>query len=339
MKYDIGALKLDLEELLLSIHLTKTDVKLVDLLIEKIKEYKNPLVCLSGGYDSQFMCLLLKQAGVNFTAVTYETMWGLNLVNSPDVAMARNFCKKHNIELQIVPLDFKAFLESELYVEYAIKYKSNSPQVAYHLYFLDQIDYSDRSIIMGGDIPNFNLDKDSGVVSVVVHSNMHDLKSVIVPYKDYCIQNNLNMCKDLLFYTPEIMYKSLENYVQMVKKYKVMMSSNQNCTGNYLKELYYNNILQENLETVLMSNTGFENIRLHHMSLSGDYDDFNNKYRVNLQFLLDKYYKDNYNLDSDWSAITTKSKGYEDVKVLLHEVQDFINEGNFELIEHYKLEF
>ena len=40
-----------------------------------------------------------------------------------------------------------------------------------------------------------------------------------------------------------------------------------------------------------MSNTGFENIKLHFMSISGDYDDFNNKYRAPIISLLDTYYK------------------------------------------------
>ena len=76
MKHDIGGLSLDLDNLLFKLKFNDpgADVSLVDLCIEKIKEYKNPLVCLSGGYDSQFMCLLLKQAGIEFTAVLISSL-------------------------------------------------------------------------------------------------------------------------------------------------------------------------------------------------------------------------------------------------------------------------
>ena len=92
MIYNTGGLLLNLDELQFTLKIRKTDTDLITLCIEKISEYENPLVCLSGGYDSQFACLLLKQAGIKFTAVTYESMWGLNLVNAPDVSMSRNFC-------------------------------------------------------------------------------------------------------------------------------------------------------------------------------------------------------------------------------------------------------
>jgi len=340
MIYDLGAIKLDLEEYLFTINFKKPeqDVKLVDLLLEKIKEYENPLVCLSGGYDSQFMCLLLKQAGIEFSAVTYETMWGLNVVNSPDVAMAKNFAKKHNIDLQVIQLDFKTFLESEKYIEYAQKYKSSSPQVAYHCYFLDQLDYTDRSLVMGGDIPNFNID-DSGNVLSQIHSNLYDFKTIIIPYKEYSIQNNVKICKDLLFYTPEILYMSLENYFDMIKTNRLIGTSDANTTGNYLKELYYNNILEENCESVLMSNTGFENIRVHYMSLSGNYDEFNNKYRSGLIYLLDKYYLDVYGIDTHWKAISRKYKGWDCAKDLIDDIQNFCDTEDLEIIKHYKLEF
>lgn len=340
MKHDIGGLSLDLDNLLFEVKFNNpgADVSLVDLCIEKVKEYENPLVCLSGGYDSQFMCLLLKQAGIDFTAITYETMWGLNVVNSPDAYMARNFANKHNIPLEIIQLDFKTFLESEQYLEYAEKYNTSSPQIAYHLYFLDQIDYTDRSIVMGGDIPRFSFDEETGKILSSVHSEIDLFKSTIIPYKIYAEQNNVKMCKDLLFYSPELSYKSLENYASFIKKYNIIGTADNTTTGNYLKELFYNNITDENCEPNLMSNTGFENIKLHFMSISGDYDDFNNKYRAPLMSLLDTYYKKTYGI-TNWGNVKIRHKGWDQIIPLLDDLQDYYSKNSVELNKHYKLEF
>lgn len=340
MKHDIGGLSLDLDKLLFKLRFNNpgTDVSLVDLCIEKIKEYKNPLVCLSGGYDSQFMCLLLKQADIEFTAVTYETMWGLNVVNSPDVCMAKNFAKKHDIPLDVIQLDFKTFLESEHYLEYADKYYTSSPQIAYHLYFLDQIDYTDRSIVMGGDIPRFSLNEETGKIESIVHSDIELFRTTIIPYKVYAEQNNVKMCKDLLFYTPELFFKSLENYTDLIKKHNVLDTTDPSTTGNYLKELYYNNITEENCEPNLMSNTGFENIKLHFMSISGNYDEFNNKYRAPIMALLNAYYKKTYGI-ANWAHVRVKPEGWDQVLPLLDDVQDYYDNNSIEIIKHYKLEF
>ena len=342
MKHDIGGLSLDLDNLLFKLNLNNPgdDIKLVDLCIEKIKEYENPLVCLSGGYDSQFMCLLLKQAGIEFTAVTYETMWGLNVINSPDAYMAQNFAKKHDIPLQLIKLDFKTFLESEQYLEYAIKYHTSSPQIAYHLYFLDQIDYTDRSIVMGGDIPRFALDEDTQEIISMIHSDGELFRTTIIPYKMYAEENNIKMCKDLLFYTPELFYKSLENFANLVKKHNVIGTMDDTTTGNYIKELYYNNITEEDCETNLMSNTGFENIKLHFMSLSGDYDDFNNKYRAPLMSLLDNFYKKTYGITFNYTgSISQKISGFDQMALLIDDLQDYYENNSIKLIKHYKLEF
>lgn len=343
MIYNFGGLVLDIENFALHVNFAEPqrENSFSDLLIDKISQYENPLVCLSGGYDSQFMCLLLKQAGIHFTAVSYETMWGINLINSPDVTVAKNFCKKHNIEHEIIPLDFKKFLDEEIYIEYAQRYKTASPQVAWHCYFLDHVDYSNRSLIMGGDIPNFQI-KEDGTVKVDTHTNLIDFFNVTIPYKEYSMQNNVKMCKDLLFYSPEIMTRSLENYVDMIKRKNVIRSTNPNTHGNYVKELYYNNILEEKLEPVLMSYTGFESLRQHFMSLTGDYDYFNNTYRSNLIFLHNKYYKETYGIVPDKSinrSIRVVIGNLEIITRIGEDLQDYIDNNDVEIINHWYLEF
>ena len=356
MIYDIGGESLDLENLLYTIKFEETteNVTLVDLLIDQLSEFENPLVCLSGGYDSQFMCLLLKQAGINFSAISYESMWGVNVVNSPDVGIATNFCKKHNIEHEIIQLDLKDFLDSELYIEYGKKYKTGSPQVACHLYFLDQIDYSNRSIIMGGDFPTIRAtpkDLDQNYqdyslkdvrIKVLTKSDFRDFINLIVPYKEYGIQNNVKICKDLLFGSPQIMLKSTEKYADMIKKHNVIRGPNPNISGNYIKSLYYNNILEDDVEPVLMSYTGFENLKYHFMSMTGDYDYFNSKYRSPLALLQQQYYKETYGLTLDSKLdfnVLLRTKNNHLPGEIAKDIQNYFDNNDVEIIEHWNIEF
>lgn len=353
MIYDIGGETLDLENLLYTIKFKETaeNVTLVDLLIDQLSEFENPLVCLSGGYDSQFMCLLLKQAGIKFSAISYESMWGVNVVNSPDVGIATNFCIKHNIDHEIIKLDLKDFLDSELYIEYGKKYKTGSPQVACHLYFLDQIDYSNRSIIMGGDFPtiqalpenknnNYHL-KDIKII-VRTKNELRNFIDLIVPYKEYGIQNNVKICKDLLFGSPQIMLKSVENYADMIKNHNVIRGPNPNISNNYIKGLYYNSILQDDVEPVLMSYTGFESLKHHFMSMTGDYDHFNSKYRSPLALLQQQYYKETYGLTLDSKLdlnVLLRVKNNHLPGEIAKNIEDYFKNNDVEIIEHWNIEF
>ena len=87
-----------------------------------------------------------------------------------------------------------------------------------------------------------------------------------------------------------------------------------------------------------MSNTGFENIKLHFMSISGDYDNFNNKYRAPLMSLLDTYYKNTYGI-TKWANVKIRHKGFDQIITLLNDLQDYYSNNSVELIKHYKLEF
>lgn len=343
MIYDTGGLQLDLNNLLLTLKIKKTDKELIDLSIEKISEYKNPLVCLSGGYDSQFACLLLKQAGIKFTAVTYESLWGVNLVNAPDVGVAKNFCKKHNIEHEIVQLDFKNFLDSELYLEYALKYKTSSPQLAFHFYFLEQIDFENKSIIMGGDFPYFSWNEDDERIISYFNQDVSYLINNVVPYLEFSKQNNVKMCKDIFYSSPEIVYKTAEQGVALSKEHNTMTASNSRTQGNYGKELFYNSLLEEKLEPVLMSLTGFEMIKYHFASITGEYDHFNNTYRSKCMDMNSNFYKSTYGIpnsnDHDQKIFQFKVEGKHLVIDLIEDMDTYFKEHDFELLQHWDIEF
>jgi len=343
MIYNTGGLLLNLDELQFTLKIRKTDTDLITLCIEKISEYENPLVCLSGGYDSQFACLLLKQAGIKFTAVTYESMWGLNLVNAPDVSMSRNFCKKHNIEHEVIQLDFKQFLDDELHLDYALKYKTSSPQLAFHFYFLEQLNFEDRSIIMGGDFPYFSWNEDTEKITSYLGQDTSYFINNIVPYLNFSKQNNIKICKDIFYSSPEIIYKTIEQGVVFSKEHKIMSSSNSRTQGNYGKELFYNSIIEENLEPVLMSLTGFEMIKYHFASITGEYDYFNNTYRSKCMEINYNFYKNTYGIIPDWSVqkfVQFKIiEGKKLITDLLEDLDEYFREHDMNLVEHWDIEF
>lgn len=111
----------------------------------------NPYVALSGGIDSQAACLLLMNAGRQFTAViaVYE-----NGFNMEDVLSAKNFCDKFKIKYVEIEINVLSFLTSKLN-EYSCKYSCPSPQITIHLAFFEMVyNILDAScIICGGNAP------------------------------------------------------------------------------------------------------------------------------------------------------------------------------------------
>jgi len=74
--------------------------------------------------------------------------------------------------------------------------------------------------------------------------------------------------------------------------------------------------------------------------LSGDYDDFNNKYRAPLMSLLDNFYKKTYGITFNYTgSISQKISGFDQMALLIDDLQDYYENNSIKLIKHYKLEF
>lgn len=98
---------------------------------------KKIVLCLSGGIDSEAMCRAFLQARVPFEVVFLRFKNDLNLF---DIKTNIEFCESKNIKFSFVDLDIIDFYESGKYFEVAKNYECQSPQIAAHLWFLDQID-------------------------------------------------------------------------------------------------------------------------------------------------------------------------------------------------------
>lgn len=95
-----------------------------------------PVLCLSGGLDSEAMALAFMAANVPFTAATMNLDNG---TNNYDIEVARDFCRRHNIALQEIHLPALDILQSGRQLEIAEAYRTLSPERALFVLFLSQI--------------------------------------------------------------------------------------------------------------------------------------------------------------------------------------------------------
>lgn len=111
-----------------------------------------PYVSLSGGVDSQAICLLLREAGIDFTIAIMRFKGDHNRM---DVDHAFEFCYKHRFKYRVIDLDLMSFLVRDLH-KYAVKYECPSPQFNTHFKFYEAlIDLGATSILAGGQAPFF----------------------------------------------------------------------------------------------------------------------------------------------------------------------------------------
>lgn len=111
-----------------------------------------PKLFLSGGIDSEAMAESFLLAKIQFTVVIgrYNNNQDSNSsMNDHDISHAFEFCEKHNLSYEVIDLDVFSFLESEKYLEYGKKYGCRSPQLAVHLYMLDQVEGD--CFVLGGN--------------------------------------------------------------------------------------------------------------------------------------------------------------------------------------------
>ena len=95
----------------------------------------NPVICLSGGIDSQALLHIWHEQKIPYTAVTFDFSNGFN---SKELSEAQQYADSLDIPLKVIKLDVMRFLSRDL-KEFAKEYNILSPQFAVHAYFLETI--------------------------------------------------------------------------------------------------------------------------------------------------------------------------------------------------------
>lgn len=94
-------------------------------------------LCMSGGVDSECMALAFLQAQVPFRVAILRFH---NDLNWYDIQQAIEFCKTREIAYRLFDLDVIQFYRTNLYLEFAKKYRCYSPQLCTHLYLLSRLE-------------------------------------------------------------------------------------------------------------------------------------------------------------------------------------------------------
>lgn len=109
-------------------------------------------LCLSGGIDSEAMLQAFLKARVPFEVFFLKFE---NKFNNFDIDTNISICRSLNLNIKIVDLDIISFFESGDFLKYGERYRCQSPQLAAHLWLLDQLD---GVPVLGGNpiIPTYN---------------------------------------------------------------------------------------------------------------------------------------------------------------------------------------
>jgi len=272
------------EEKFLSITIKKpkTDSTLLDLIKEQLAHITHAHVCLSGGVDSQFAIRVLQEMNVPITAHTYLTTWKGSPLNTDDVVTARMLTDRENIKLNITEIDLYDFFTNNTHLAYGKKYSTSSPQVAVHLYYLHTTFKNiDGTVVLGGDLPM--MIKDSPIVEGpldIAGLNSSFIMKNTQAYYAVARDDNFDIVKDILYYTPEIIYKALELSIDVIEKYKIHCDAGEwDSRAHRLKYTIYEEIIPGGIHP-LMKSTGFERLKKYLASQSGIYNTFDLKYRA-----------------------------------------------------------
>lgn len=105
--------------------------------INLYRQKQKLVLCLSGGIDSEAMLQAFRAAQVEFEIVFMRFAGGLN---DFDIQTNQQICTELGLPYKVLEADIIKFFEDEKHLDYGLKYRCQSPQLAAHLWMIDQID-------------------------------------------------------------------------------------------------------------------------------------------------------------------------------------------------------
>ena len=126
-----------------------------DALKNSLKTIENPLLYLSGGIDSELVCLALLDAGIQFQTVMFEWVDDTDFIlNEEDLSFAREFCRVHNISPIVERVNVQSLWKSLEFEQMAIDIGIVSPQIITHAYSIQLMSkkFPDVTHLFGGEV-------------------------------------------------------------------------------------------------------------------------------------------------------------------------------------------
>ncbi|MDA9842878.1 hypothetical protein N9C44_00225 [bacterium] len=275
----------------------KTDKTLLECIGDIISNRTDIHLCLSGGLDSQFSLMCCLELGKNVTAYTYRSFWEDTILNIEDVYIAEQLAKKYKFTHHIIDIDLKEFYDTKTHFKYGAEFYNTSPQIAVHFYFIELLKkkFDIDHIMLGGDPPllKFNNTIKSDAKNIKVTSNSF-FQDVMAPYYMFCESIGIECLRDIYYHSPEAVYKSYENNLDVIKNKKIYCNSqNSGRTGTIgvhknkfniykYKFEYYKNIIP-NLIPQKSETTGFETLKKLLAEESGIYNQYDILYRKDMK--------------------------------------------------------
>lgn len=295
------------------------------------------VVCLSGGLDSQFMACLAKEYLHDISALSFVFTWENNIVNTDDVAMSEYIAKHMGIRYEREYVELKNFLDSSL-IDYARKYRITSPQIAAHLYALGTSKYRNYNLLMGGDIPMLGVDADgnacvnlSNTQNNAINALSYDFfEHVFLGYYRLASLNDLKIIKGPFTFSDECIYAGYAHNKKIISDHNIISDlSKNNIMKNLIeyKSLYYKSFGYDKIITPFFRRTGFEKLRIYFATLTGNYDEFNDRYRHTLKGL---------HGDNKIKKVQFDKHIFDDLK---KEVQDLIDKRNLRICNRYSFDW
>ena len=243
----------------------------------------NPVICLSGGIDSQATLDIWNRSGLPFTAITFD--FGNNF-NSDELKDALSYARFLNIPVEVIKLDVMRFLFYNLQ-EFSQRYKMLSPQFCVHAYFIEHIkSLGYTGVIMGGN--GFILEE-SSVEFHVTSAQLLDIEKYSTasnfPVIPSFLSFNQDLCLLLSIKTPII--SSVETTDHTTRNYDTLTKS-LNSHNIFVPESRYISKIQSytklglQLKPQSTKKTGFEQLKKYYNSLNRSDLAFDREFRLPL---------------------------------------------------------
>jgi hypothetical protein len=243
---------------------------------EVLKEHKNKnlLIPMSGGIDSECVAEAALDAKVPFTAATMRYIVDGQYMNDYDTKYAFDFCRKHNIAHEVLDLNLNDFLDNGHYIKYAIDYQCRSPQLACHLWLMDQ--FPNHFPVIAGNLMHVGFSLDGTILSLVPMGYMYYC------YWRYLHKTGRSGIGNIMQYNPEIIFATLDIARVLFKEHGRFPndSYNEKCAA----------LLHGGFDAKpRVKATGFEAIRFYYSDKyneNGTVREFNNRYRKPIESMV-----------------------------------------------------
>lgn len=244
--------------------------------------YQSAKVFLSGGIDSEFSLCLIKECVPNVTAHVFVYVWNDVVVNSHDVVNARRIANKHNVKITSSEHNLKNILDFDLN-RLAETYVTTSPQISAHLSALEGNCFGADVYVLGGEIPMVLRSSNGNLVPVFLERGMYYVFNTIAPFVRFGNMHKIPVIRNPFMLSDEILFAGYAQNTLLIEQGLEFKSSDLPLSGSILYKQAYYDTFGYGLQQQILKRSGFETIKMHLASITGNYDEFDRKYRYPLQ--------------------------------------------------------